>query len=596
MRVPDTHAAARSPLAGGGLSVGEQALQAQTALLPYALTAFGISLPVYVWAGGHAPNAAWMSGSFVAFAIAWGAFYGIVDWLKTPTALDARRRARVQLLGGLLWAASIAQIAAFADGAGPLRETLLLTALAAAVVCVVFTAPWLPSLLIVAPAALAGPLVGLFARTDSHQAGRLAWGATALALALALLVNRILRRQFALAAEREQLMAERAEQAEAARRLARSKSDLVETLGDEIRNGLTGVAHVLAAAAGKGGRSAPSRAQLAAALDAANDLLGVVNTTLDAETAEAGRLTVEPQAFDLPALTQALVLLVRPQAAGKELEIAVHVAPELAAGRGAAIADPLRVRQVLGHLLANAVKFTVRGRVEARLALTANRRVAVEIADTGPGLSDDELALAFEPFQRIARTSAGTTGAGLGLTLARQLARLMGGTLRAHSAVGVGSCFTLELPYDPAARLEAEAAPAPAPSGRLRVLVIEDEALIVAMLRAQLEQLGHQVVHAASGARGLELARVCDLDLVIVEASMPGLDGPETIAALRRLDGRAGEIPVVALIGGDPDEAHGCLAAGAEALLRKPVSVPAVARALTEALAAQAPANDRHVA
>lgn len=595
MRVPNTHAPAPRALSWGGVSVGEQALQAQTALLPYALAVFGISLPAYVWAGGHAPNAAWMSGSFVAFAIAWGSFYAIVNWLK-DSAADARRRARVQLLGGLLWAGAIAQIAAFADGAGPLRETLLLTSLAAAVLCVVFTAPWLPSLLIVAPAALAGPLIGLFARPDSHTTAQLAWGVTALALALALLVNRILRRQFALAAEREVLMAERAEQAEAARRLARSKSDLVETLGDEIRNGLTGVAHVLAAAAGKGGRSAPSRAQLAAALDAANDLLGVLNTTLDAETAEAGRLTVAPQAFDLPGLVQALALLVRPQAAGKDLEIAVHVAPELVSGSGAAVADPVRVRQVLGHLMANAVKFTVRGRVEARLSLTASRRVIVEIADTGPGLSDDELALAFEPFQRIARTSAGAPGAGLGLTLSRQLAKLMGGSLRAHSAVGVGSCFTLELPYDPDARLEAEARPTPVPSGRLRVLVIEDDALLVAMLRAQLEQLGHQVVHAASGARGLELARVCDLDLVMVDARLPGLDGHETIAALRRLDGHAAATPVVALIGGHADEARDCLAAGAEALLRKPVSVPSVARALAEALAAQPPANDRHVA
>jgi two-component system, sensor histidine kinase len=278
----------------------------------------------------------------------------------------------------------------------------------------------------------------------------------------------------------------------------------------------------------------------------------------------------------------------------------VHVEPELAARRiGAAVADPARVRQVLGALIGNAVKYTVRGRVEARVSLTAADRIAVEVVDTGPGLSDDELALAFEPFQRIARVSAGAPGAGLGLTLARQLARLMGGELSAHSALGVGSCFTLELPYDPGAQVpDAEPiGPQPAPAQRrLRILVAEDEALPAAMLRAQLEQLGHQVVHASGGERAVELARVCDLDLVMVDARMPGLDGPETIRSLRALDGRAAATPVVALIGGEADEAKDCQAAGADAVLRKPFTVPAVARAIANACAPQRAANDRDVA
>ncbi|WP_374468848.1 ATP-binding protein [Phenylobacterium sp.] len=589
----------RQPIASeplrGGLSLGEQALQAQCALLPWALAAFGVCLPAYVWAGSHAPNAAWMSVSFVIFAIGWGAFYAVVNWLKEPQAADPRRRARVQILGGLIWAGAIAQIAAFAMGAGPYRELLLLAALAAAIVCVVFTAPWLPSLLIVAPVALAGPLIGLFTTEGAREAAQIAWGAVALALALSLVVNRILRRQFALAAEREMLIAERASQAEAARRLARSKSDLVATLGDEIRNGLTGVAHVLAAAAGRGGRTAPSRSQLSAALDAANDLLQVLDTTLDAETAEAGRLTVRPQPVDAIALVRDLVLLSRPQASAKGLELKVQVQPDLAAGSGAAIADPVRLRQVLNALLGNALKFTVRGAVEARLAVIDGRLV-IEIADTGPGLTADELAVAFEPFQRVARTSAGAPGAGLGLTLARQLARLMGGELRAHSTLGVGSCFTLEMPYDRHARPLPAATPEPkAEARRLRILLADDEALNAAMLRAQLEQLGHQVVHAASGERAVELARVCDLDLMMIDARMPGLDGPATMAAVRSLDGRASLTPIVAVIGG-PDEARDCLGAGAEALLRKPVTPAAVARAIAEALAADPAANDRVVA
>jgi len=579
--------------ARGGLSVTQQALDAQTALLPYALAIFAVSLPVYVWAGSYATNAVWMSGTFAIFAGAWGAFFAVVNWLKRPEArANLVLRGKVQILSGLMWAVAVAQIAALANGAGPAREPLMLTAVAASVVIVFFAAPWLPSLLIVGSAAVAGPLFFLFSDPSVKQLADLAWGAVALAMALALILNRILRRQFALAAEREVLIADRAGMVEASRHLARSKSDLVATLSHEIRNGLTGVAHVLAAAVGHNGRSAPSREQLAAALDAANDLIAVLNTTLDSETAEAGRLSVDTRPFDAVALIRDLVLLNRPNASAKALELSLHVAPELAvASQGAAMADVHRVRQILANLLGNALKFTLRGRVEARIELTAAGRLAVEIADTGPGLALDELESAFEPFSRIERTSAGTSGAGLGLSLSRQLARLMGGELTGHSAVGVGSCFRLELPYDETAQPEREgpstemAAPAAVEPQALRVLIAEDDALNAAMLRAVIEQLGHHVVHAIDGRRAVDLSRVCEFDLLMIDGRMPNLDGAATIAAIRDLDGPMSQAPIVAVIGGDAAEARECMEAGADAVLRKPVSVGAVARAVADAIA-----------
>jgi signal transduction histidine kinase len=582
----------------GGASVAQQALAGQTGLLPYALIAFAICLPIYVWAGGHAPNAAWMSASFVIFAIAWGMFYAVVNWLKEDAARDVRRRARVQLLAGLIWAGATAQLAAFADAAGPLRETLLMISLAAGILCLVFTAPWLPSLLIVGPAALSGPLWFLTRRPPTADTTHLAWGGALLAFALGLMVNRILRRQFALAAEREALMAERAEQAEAARRLARSKSDLVATLSDEIRGGLASVAHVLSAAAGRGGRAAPSREQLAAGLDAVNELLAVLNTTLDAETAEAGRLSIEPQPTDVAAIARETVAALRSPASAKGLEIALHVEPELTEGQGAAIVDPHRVRQVLSALIGNAVKFTLRGRVEVRLSLISSARLAVEIADTGPGLAEDELGLAFQPFQRIGRTSAGVSGAGLGLSLAQQLVRLMGGDLRARSAPGVGSCFTVELPFDATTQVvTGESVLAAVERPCLRILIAEEDSLAAATLRSCLEELGHKVAQGIDGTRAVELARVCDFDLVMVGASAQS-EGPKVITAIRGLDGQAARTPVVALIGGEAAEAQVSRAAGASAVLRKPFAVPALARAIAEALAARptTPANDRNVA
>jgi CheY-like chemotaxis protein len=387
-------------------------MKAQAALLPFALLAFGVSLPVFVWVAGHASNAHWLSAAFASFAVGWGAFYGVVNWLKTPAAADLRLRARVQLMGGLVWALAIAGLAAFAHFAGPVRETLLLLILGAAMVCVVFTATWLPSLLIVAPVAVCAPLAALLLQTDDPTLPPIALGATALGLALALVVNRILRRQYALAAERELLLAERAEQAEAARRFARVKSDLVDSLSDELRDGLTGVAHVLAAAIR--GRAAPTRQQIAVALDSVNELLTIVGG--------------------------------------------------------------------------------------------------------GPGAAPEE------------------------------------------------------------------------PARRLRILTVEPDSLAAATLRANLEQLGHQVVHTAQAARAVELARICDLDLAVCGE-------PSAIAALRALPGGAGATPLVAMIGVGAEEAEAALAAGADAVLRRPLAVTATARAIADALAATgAAANDRQVA
>lgn len=143
----------------GGSSVTQQALETQTSLLPYALAVFAVSLPLLVWAGSYASNAVWMTGTFAIFAIAWGVFYAAVNWLKEPQALnDLRKRGQIHIFCGLIWAAAVAQMAAFGDGAGPVRGELMLISVAAAVIVIFFTAPWLPSLLIVGSATAAGPL------------------------------------------------------------------------------------------------------------------------------------------------------------------------------------------------------------------------------------------------------------------------------------------------------------------------------------------------------------------------------------------------------------------------------------------------------
>ncbi len=593
----------KSPTAGGDRSIDARALEAQGELLPYALAFFAIALPVFVWAGAYAEDAAWMSAIFVQFGLNWAAFYAVVNLIgrKDGTSISTARRMALHVGAGLLWSLTIAEIAVFGANAGPVHDVILGIDTAAAVACIFFAAPCLNCLLVVGPAAAAAPLITLYLNPPDRPAATAAAGALALAMALCLILNRILRRQFALAAEREALIADRAKTLGEAERLARSKSHLLATLSHEIRNGLTGVTHVLSAATGASGRSAPSRDQLAAALTAANELLEVLNATLDTETAVAGRLVLANRPFDPARIARSIVLQHRPKAAAKGLELDVHVDESVS---GAASGDPARVRQVLASLIGNAVKYTARGRVEVRLQRLGPDKVRFEVADTGPGLSPEELERAFEPFSRIERIGLGLPGAGLGLPLSRELTRLMGGELSAESAVGVGSRFWFDLVFDPLAADLPEEDEAnedrggPISSGRtLRILLAQDDSLNAAMLRAVLEQLGHQVVNAQDGRRAAELAQFCQFDLIILDARMPLLTGPDAAAEVRALSSAAGSAPVIAVIGSEAGEAQACLAAGVDEVLRKPVSVAGVARVLATVLEQVEPSVDaRHPA
>ena len=567
-------------------SAALQSLDAQAALLRYALILFGVGLPIFAWAASFAPDRLWILGSFIIFAINWSAFYAVLDWARRRPAqlADESLRTRVHVLGGLLWAGAVAQMSAIGAGAGAVSEPLLLLALGAAAICVFFSAPSLPALLIVGPAACAGPLIALFANPAETPMARIALAATALGFALSLIFNRLLRRLFAFAGERETLIDQRAQSLAEAKRLTKSKSDLIATLSQEIKTGLTGVAHVLASAVG-GGRGQPSRDQLSAALEAAEDLIAVLNATLDTEVAEAGELLLARLPFDPARLARDVVLLHRPQAAAKGIELSVHIDEQLARdGAGGVVGDAVRTRQILSSLVGNAVKYTLRGRVEVRVERAESDRLRIEVADTGPGLTPDELTLAFDAFSRIERTSTGVPGAGLGLSLASQLALLMGGEVQAESAPGVGSCFWLDLPYDPTvrlARLDGTTTDQGQPRPRsLKVLVAEDDALGAAMLRGVLEQLGHHVLHARDGRRAFELAQICEVDLIMLDGRMAEMGGAETIRAIRALAGPPGRIPVVAVIDGDGEEARAVLDAGADQVLRKPVSVSSAARVL----------------
>jgi signal transduction histidine kinase len=549
--------------------IARESLQTQAALAPYALASFVVGLLLLVAPTLRATQPLAVLQPLAGFAAAAVVFLVAIRWTERRANASVAARARVHVLAGLVWAAALLPLTAFAESAGPARDTLLLLTFGAAVLIVFFTAPHLPSLLLVGPAAAAGPLWALRSADGTMLQG--AMGAVALALTLALILNRSHRRQFALTLEREALTAQRAAALAHAERLARDKSALISTLSSQVRSGLAGVEQTLAtAAAARRGRT-PARDPLGSALDGLRELSTVVDTALDSEEAEAGRLVLRPEPFDLVALCAGLVEEHRAAAHVKGFDLELSLEGDLL---GAAVADPRRVRQVLAALLGNAVRYTVRGRVELRVARDADG-VRLSVSDTGPGLNPVELADALQPFRRVERTCAGVPGAGLGLSLASRLAALMGSELRADSAPGVGSRFGLRLPFDPAALVVAPAST----EEPLRVLTAGGDALSAALLRSLLDDLGHKVVHAAQPHRALGLARRAEFDLVVVDIAE---EDPAALAVLRAEPALAA-VPLIALLDAPGDDGAGLMAAGADVVMRKPPSAAALAQALAEA-------------
>jgi hypothetical protein len=259
---------------------------------------------------------------------------------------------------------------------------------------------------------------------------------------------------------------------EAAERAARSKSDIVATLSHEIRNGLTGVTHVLAAAAGKGGRAAPSREQLNAALDAAQDLVAVLNATLDSETAESGRLAVESVAFEPVRLIRDLVLLDRrtPLAKGLELASMSTRCCERAnwARRSATPCAPARSSPTSSATPSNTpcAAGSRSGSSGARTRSPSRWPTPVPACPRGDGAGLPGL-----PAHRAHRR--GRQWRGPGPVAVAPAGQADGRALEATSAVGVGSCFTLTLPFDepPSARSSQQrrdVAPVTEAAGRRR--------------------------------------------------------------------------------------------------------------------------------
>ncbi|WP_444633505.1 ATP-binding protein [Cupriavidus oxalaticus] len=346
---------------------------------------------------------------------------------------------------------------------------------------------------------------------------------------------------------------------------------------------------------------AVQRQQVATITESSRVLLQMLDDLLDFSRIEAGQIRLDAVPFDPVALAETVARAQEPLALHKGVALDCDLQP----GLPWLLGDPLRVRQVLANLLRNAIKFTAQGRVTLRMwqepQPSADQvTLMLEVADTGPGIDGALLPHLFEPFtQGDATRAAEPGGAGLGLTVCRKLARLMGGDITADSSPGQGSRFTVALqlpvtasrPAPGAAGAGAGAAPAMPvlPQLGLRVLVVEDHPHNRLLLRGQLERLGCAVQLASDGAQGLAACTAGAFDVVLTDVQMPVMDG---YALSRRLRAACNPVRIVALTANaGAGEADRCHDAGMDRCLVKPVLLQELAACLQALMPGRAQAS-----
>ena len=378
---------------------------------------------------------------------------------------------------------------------------------------------------------------------------------------------------------------------------AELRSRMVATVSHELRNplhALQGMSELLAAS------DLPREARrMAGTLDRQlHGLTRVVDDLLTTSRLEMGSVTLEMSPVDLRSLLNDVVSI-SSVGSRDEVELTALVDTAIPA---MVLTDPVRLRQVLSNLVGNAMKFTTAGRVRVIAAVHGGDRLAIEVTDTGAGIPPDELEAVFEPF-RSATTAGAAAGAGLGLSIVRRIVTLLGGTIGVESTMGVGTTFRVVLPLEeadeaPRRRIDdgsdvsvtASTTPAPTtvdagPPRPLGVLVVEDNVVNQQLARAQLRTLGIDCTIVGSGEDGLaHLASPAadDVDVVLMDYHLPGIDGLETSRRIRASEVGTGRR--VAIIGVTASASLGdrtsCLEAGMDDYVPKPVSLHDLSSAL----------------
>jgi PAS domain S-box-containing protein len=377
----------------------------------------------------------------------------------------------------------------------------------------------------------------------------------------------------------EHLALEEAQQArKGAEASNRAKSEFLSRMSHELRtplNAMLGFAQLLEL--DRKQPLAPHQLEWTAQMRQAGwHLLHMINDTLDLSRIESGHVELQVSTLDLAELIDGAQTLLAHNAAQRRVTVEVH----LGVGARAVIGDATRVKQILTNLLSNAIKYNVEGgQVIVSSRLAGEGRLALDVIDTGPGMSDSQLGQLFQPFNRLGREAGPIEGTGIGLVISLRLAELMGGRLTARSSPGMGSTFTLELPraaVEPTpSQMHPDAELEPAIYRRRLIHYVEDNETNAEVMRGILA-LRPQVDLEIStlGLDGLEAIKRRRPSLVLLDMQLPDIDGLELLRHLQSHDETA-DIPVI-VVSADATEARiaEAIAAGATHYLTKPVNVP----------------------
>jgi CheY-like chemotaxis protein len=323
---------------------------------------------------------------------------------------------------------------------------------------------------------------------------------------------------------------------------------------------------------------------------ASKALLTLVNDVLDFSKLEAGEIRLAPRPTDMAALCREVLDLFGEQASAKG--ISLTFAP------GAAIPDAValdsdRLRQVLINLVGNAVKFTSYGGVTLSMDYdTEAELLTTSVTDTGPGISEDRRSSLFQRFSQIDGSSTRTFGGtGLGLAICKGLIEAMGGEIGVNTGEGRGSRFWFEIPataVDPVQAASASATVAALSLGN-RFLVVDDNRANRDLVRAILASLGAEIVEASDGLEGVKAAMELPFDVILMDMRMPGMNGEEAVAEIRRGGPNAG-CPIIAFsASADPGQIDHLRRLGFDSCLPKPFTLSDLIKAVEAALAMDAP-------
>jgi len=325
-------------------------------------------------------------------------------------------------------------------------------------------------------------------------------------------------------------------------RLEQAKSDFVATASHELRSPLTSIKGFIELLQTTENDNLTARQLdfIQIALQSTDRLVDLVNDLLDVARIESGQFEIQPRPCDLAATVEEVAELMQPRIGDKRQRLVV----EIAEPRQQALADPGRVRQMVMNLLTNAHLYTgEQGTITVRLEGDP-RATRIAVADSGSGMAPEDVRRIFDRFYRGASNERRSPGTGLGLSIVKSLVDLHGGSIDVSSELGVGTTFTISLPAAPGAQLAALSSPGTPPLSVRRVLIVDNEPALAALIAQQLEPLGVQGVQVHSGADALARLRSERFDAMTLDVLMPGMSGFQVLEAVRA-DPSTRDLPVI---------------------------------------------------